>query len=108
MTGNLAPSQVDLLFQALGDPTRRALIGQLVKGPRSVSDLARFLDVTKTAVGQHLTLLERCRLAQSRKVGRVRVCSFEPAGLAVLQDWVAYHRQEWDARLDRLGRLLEE
>ncbi len=101
-------SQVDRLFHALGDPTRRALIAHLVKGPLSVSDLANALDITKTAVGQHLMLLEGCSLAKSRKVGRVRVCNFEPKGLALLQDWVAFHRNEWNARLDRLERLLDE
>lgn len=101
-------SEADAIFQALGDPTRRALLAELVRKPASVSELARKLDITKTAVGQHLAMLERCSLARSRKTGRVRTCEFDPEGLRVIADWIDFHRAEWAGRLDRLGSILAD
>ncbi len=98
----------DRLFHALGDPTRRAILDRLAEGPASVSQLAAMLGVTLTAVGQHLELLEACRLAQTEKVGRVRTCRIEAAGFDALERWVRDHRTVWEKRLDRLGDLLIE
>lgn len=98
----------DRLFHALGDPTRRAILDRLAEGPASVSQLAAMLGVTLTAVGQHLELLEACRLAQTEKVGRVRTCRIEAAGFDALERWVREHRTVWEKRLDRLGDLLIE
>ncbi|WP_354309386.1 ArsR/SmtB family transcription factor [Sphingomonas trueperi] len=99
-------SKVDLLFHALGDSNRRRMVDRLADGPASVSELAAVLAVSKTAIGQHLAVLEEAQLARSTKVGRVRTCQFDPAGLAPLQDWIDYHRQEWNGRLDRLDDLV--
>ena len=84
------------------------MVGLMAERPASVSELSAALAISKTAVGQHLAVLEGARLANSTKTGRVRTCHFDPAGLAALQDWIDYHRQEWDERLDRLGALLSE
>ena len=97
---------VDQLFHALGDGTRRAMLDLLVEGPRSVSQLAQVLGVTLTAVGQHLQILEQCRLVKTEKLGRVRTCSLEPGGFDALEQWVRDHRTAWEMRLDRLGDLL--
>lgn len=105
---SLGAPLVDALFHALGDPSRRRMVGLLTKKPASVSELSAALAISKTAVGQHLEVLEEARLARSAKVGRVRTCQFDPTGLAGLQDWIDYHRQEWNERLDRLGDLLSE
>src|SRR5262249_30234132 len=67
----------DRLFNALGDPTRRAIVDKLVRGPSTVSRLAAPLEITITAVRQHLDVLEACGLVRTEKVGRVRTCSFE-------------------------------
>jgi DNA-binding transcriptional ArsR family regulator len=98
----------DALFHALGDPNRRRMVGLLAERPASVSELAALLAISKTAIGQHLSVLEKARLASSAKVGRVRTCQFDPAGLAALQHWIDYHRNEWNDRLDRLGDLLTD
>ncbi|MGC4049814.1 MAG: metalloregulator ArsR/SmtB family transcription factor [Paludibaculum sp.] len=99
---------IDRIFHALGDPTRRALVERLSEGPMSVSSLATPLDVTLTAVMQHLQVLEESGLVRTEKVGRVRTCRVEPAGFAVLQKWLADRRSMWERRLDLLGELLAE
>ena len=69
---------IDRVFHALGDPTRRAILDLLSQRPQSVSALARPLGVTVTAIGQHLQLLERTGFVRTRKEGRVRVCTVDP------------------------------
>ena len=99
---------VDGVFSALGDPTRRAIVERLSERPMSVSQLAEPMHVTLTAVMQHLQVLEACGLVRTEKVGRVRTCSVEPTGLAVLEAWVGARRSMWAKRLDKLGDLLAE
>jgi DNA-binding transcriptional ArsR family regulator len=99
---------VDRVFHALGDPTRRAIVERLSEGPVSVSALAGPLQITLTAVAQHLQVLEECDLARTEKTGRVRTCRLEAAGFAVLEQWVKDRRSLWEKRLDRLGELLAE
>jgi DNA-binding transcriptional ArsR family regulator len=98
---------VDRLFHALGDPTRRAILDRLTQRPHSVSELAAPLGITLTAVAQHLQILEECGLAHTEKLGRVRTCRIGTAGLDALDRWVREHRTEWERRMDRLGGLLE-
>ena len=99
---------IDRLFHALGDPTRRTMLDRLTQGPLSVSALAEPLGITLTAVAQHLRILEECGLAATEKLGRVRTCRIEPAGFDALEQWIRDHRTVWERRLDRLGTLLEE
>jgi DNA-binding transcriptional ArsR family regulator len=100
--------QIDRLFHALGDPTRRAILDWLTGGPMSVSRLAAPLGVTLTAVAQHLQILEEVGLVQTEKLGRVRTCRIEPAGFSLLEQWIRDHRTAWERRLDRLGQFLAE
>jgi DNA-binding transcriptional ArsR family regulator len=99
---------IDRVFHALGDPTRRAILDRLSRGPLSVSRLAEPLDITLTAVAQHLQVLEESGLVHTEKVGRVRTCRIEPTGFSVLEKWIGDHRSLWERRLDRLGDLLAE
>ena len=99
---------VDAVFHALGDPTRRAMLETLSKGPVSVSRLAEPLDITLAAVVQHLQILEESGLVRTEKVGRVRTCSMEPGGLTIVEKWIHDRRSIWERRLDRLGELLAE
>ena len=96
------------LFDALGDPTRRAIVSRVARGPVSVSALAQPLGITVTAVGQHLRVLERAGILASMKQGRVRSCALRPEGLRAIEDWAKACRTEWEARLDRLGTVLDE
>jgi DNA-binding transcriptional ArsR family regulator len=99
---------VDLVFHALGDPTRRALLETLSKGPASVSRLAEPMNITLAAVVQHLQILEESGLVRTEKTGRVRTCRMEPGGLTVVEHWILERRSIWERRLDRLGDLLAE
>ena len=99
---------IDRVFHALGDPTRRALMEKLGDGPVSVSRLADPLDITLAAVVQHLQILEESGLVRTEKVGRVRTCRIDPDGLAAAAQWISDRRPTWDRRLDRLGDLLAE
>ena len=102
------PAPIERVFQALGDPTRRAIVERLSTGPRSVSTLAKPLGITLTAVAQHVRVLQRAGLAKSSKSGRTRTCELDSAGLDMLEAWIHYHRSLWEQRLDRLGSMLAE
>ena len=99
---------IDRIFQALGDPTRRALLEKLSDGPISVSRLAEPLAISLAAVVQHLQVLEECGLVRTEKNGRVRTCRIEPTGLDAATQWIAARRSRWEQRLDALGDLLAE
>ena len=88
------------VFHALGDPTRRAIVEQLSKGPISVSRLAFPLEITLAAVVQHLQILEKSGLVRTEKVGRVRTCRMDPLGLSVAEQWMRDLRSAWEMRLD--------
>ena len=105
MLNQLTP--LDLAFQALADPTRRAMIERLSRGPVSVSELARPLLMSLPAVMQHLAVLENSGLVRSEKIGRVRTCQINPAALSEAEQWINQRRTEWEGRLDRLGQYLE-
>jgi DNA-binding transcriptional ArsR family regulator len=99
---------VDRVFHALGDPTRRTIVEKLSEGPLSVSRLAVPLGITLTAVAQHLQVLEESGLVHTEKTGRVRTCRLETAGFLVLEKWIRDRRSLWERRLDRLGDLLAD
>lgn len=99
---------LDLAFQALGDPTRRALVERLARGPATVSELARPLPISLPAVMGHLKVLEEAGLVASEKAGRVRTCRIVPERLSLAERWIGERRALWERHLDRLGRLLDE
>lgn len=96
---------LDTVFHALADSTRRSMVERLTRGPASVSELAEPLDMTMSAVIQHLAVLEQSGLVTSRKVGRVRTCQVGPA-LQLAEQWISERRASWERRLDRLGDFL--
>ncbi len=101
-------AQIDRVFHALGDPTRRGILEKLSQGPLSVSRLADPLSLTLAAVVQHLQVLEESGLVHTEKIGRVRTCRLEPRGFSVARQWIDDRRSLWESRLDRLGDLLAE
>jgi DNA-binding transcriptional ArsR family regulator len=101
-------TNIDRVFHALGDPTRRTIVEKLSEGPTSASQLAQPLNITLAAVVQHLQILEESGLVRTEKVGRVRTCRIEPAGLSVAEQWIGDRRSIWEQRFDRLSDLLAE
>lgn len=97
---------LDLMFQALADPTRRLMVERLSRGPASVSELAKPFDMSLPAVVQHLQVLEQSGLVRSEKIGRVRTCTIDTAALSRAEQWINDRRLAWERRLDRLGDFL--
>lgn len=93
---------LDLLFHALSDPTRRAILTRLAKGPAPVSALAAPTGLRLPTVMRHLSVLETAGLVTTAKDGRVRSCAIVPAALDPLSRWLENQRALWEARLDRL------
>jgi DNA-binding transcriptional ArsR family regulator len=106
---NQSPAlDLDLMFSALADGSRRSIVERLSQGPASVKELAAPLPMSLPAVLQHLRLLETSGLIRSEKVGRVRTCRLEPVALQAAEQWIAERRALWVRRLDRLGTYLTE
>lgn len=102
-----ADALLDRTFHALADPSRRSIVARLTQGPASVSELAAPLAMSLPSVMQHVDVLQRSGLVRSEKVGRVRTCRLEPAPMRTVERWIAQHRAVWEARLDRLGDVLQ-
>jgi len=94
--------QLDHVFHALSDPTRRAIVHRLSRGPASVSELAKPFAMAMPSLLQHLRVLEASRLIRSSKAGRVRTCEMQPSALSIAEGWLAAQRGLWEARLDRM------
>ncbi|MGD9799721.1 MAG: ArsR/SmtB family transcription factor [Parvularculaceae bacterium] len=101
-------ADLDRKFHALADPTRRALLERLGEGPAAVSDLAAPMDMTLTAVMQHLGVLEDSGLVRTRKTGRRRMCEIDAFGVTVVEEWIAHRKAQWERRFDRLGAVVSE
>ena len=99
-------ADLDRVFRALADPTRRVMVERLVRGPASVSELAEPLDMSLPAVVQHLAVLEDSGLIATEKVGRVRTCRIEASVLRGAEQWIHERRSAWERRLDRLDAFL--
>ncbi|WP_370159602.1 ArsR/SmtB family transcription factor [Limimaricola soesokkakensis] len=94
-------ARLDLHFAALGDPTRRAILSRLARGPASVSELAAPHDMALPSFMGHLKKLEDAGLITTAKEGRVRHCQLAPDAFAPVQDWLGEQRALWNGRLDR-------
>jgi DNA-binding transcriptional ArsR family regulator len=101
-------ADLDRVFQALADPGRRLMLERLSAGPASVSELGRPLAMSLAAVVQHVQVLEASGLVRSRKTGRTRTCSLNPAALRSAEQWISERRLLVERRLDRLGDYLAE
>lgn len=98
--------QLDRVFQAMADPTRRAVLERLCRGPAPMSELARPFKMALPSFSQHLDVLERCGLVRSRKLGRVRTYKLAPQPLKIAVHWIETQRQNWERRLDQLDTYL--
>lgn len=100
-------SPLDAAFHALADPTRRAVVSRLTKGPAPVKELAQPFAMGLPSFMKHLRILEEDGLITSEKVGRVRTCRVNTERLAVAETWLSEQRKLWQARTDRLADYVE-
>jgi DNA-binding transcriptional ArsR family regulator len=104
----LHTSQLDTVFHALGDPTRRRMLRALAGGQRSVSELAEPFEMSLAAASKHIKALENAGLVRREIRGRTHLCRLEPAPLASAHEWLTFYERFWTDRLDELERLLRE
>ncbi|HQZ13369.1 MAG TPA: metalloregulator ArsR/SmtB family transcription factor [Devosia sp.] len=107
MLNQIPDADLDQMFQALADPTRRRMIERLSQGPASVSELAKPFEMSLPAVVQHLQVLEGSGLVTTKKVGRVRTCTLDAGALTRVETWINDRRKGWEKKLDKLGQLLD-
>lgn len=98
--------RLDIIFQALADPTRRAVLRRLGRGPASISDLAKPFDMALPSFMKHIHLLEGSGLIRTRKQGRVRTCAIEKKQFAAIEAWLSEQRALWEGRTDRLEQFV--
>lgn len=100
-------TQLTDVFYALADPTRRAIVGRLGRGPESVSALAAPFEMALPSFMKHLSVLERSGVIRSNKAGRVRTCELVPKALTQAERWIAEQREVWESRADRMTAFVE-
>jgi DNA-binding transcriptional ArsR family regulator len=98
----------DKIFQALADPSRRAIFESLTRGEAAVKDLTARFEISQPAISQHLAILKDAGLVTARRDGRLVYYRVAPAGMTPLIDWIAYHRAFWTESVERLEQLLEK
>ena len=103
----ISDSQLDTLFHALSDRTRRAILMNVRNGDRSVNEVAAQFEISLPAVSKHLDKLERAGLITRRKEGRRRLCHAEPSMLENATAWLDYYQSFWNERLDDLRKFVE-
>jgi len=101
-------SALDTVFDSLADPTRRAVVRRLGRGPASVSELASDFPMALPSFLRHIRALEGSGLIRTRKSGRVRTCTLEHDRLAVIEGWLAEQRAIWESRTDRLETFIHD
>src|SRR6186997_1786850 len=104
----MSTDRLSVTFQALADPTRRAILARLALGQTSVSELAKPFDISGPAISKHLKVLERAGLITRGRAAQWRPCRIEPEALRGANDWLERYRRLWEERLDRLEDYLRE
>jgi DNA-binding transcriptional ArsR family regulator len=105
---NNSEFQLNSVFHALSDSTRRAILARLANGEVQVTELAEPFDMSLPAISKHLGVLEKAGLLHRHKDGRIRRCELVAGPLENAADWVNVYRQFWETRLDSLARYLEK
>ena len=104
----LRTPQLDAVFHALGDATRRQMLRNLASGERSVGQLAEPFAISLQAASKHIKALENAGLVRREVRGRTHLCHLEPGPLASAHEWLSFYERFWSNRLDVLERLLRE
>lgn len=102
----LQPAQLDAVFHALADPTRRAMLRRLTDRPLCVGELAAPHAMSLAAASKHIKALERAGLVRRQVRGRIHLCQLETRPLEGADDWLAFYRRFWTEQFDRLDALL--
>lgn len=103
-----SPDKLDLIFKALSDQTRRALLKRLSDKPASISELALPLAMSLPAASKHIKVLERANLVSCQKLGRVHYCKIKPKALSDIDRWLGFYRSFWEDKLDHLEAFVSE
>lgn len=98
--------RLDLVFRALGDPTRRAMLQRLAKGEQTVGELAEPHRMSLAAASKHIQALERAGLVKRTIRGRIHYCRIDPRPLERADEWLRAYERLWDTRIERLTELL--
>lgn len=98
--------ELDAVFGALADPTRRAMLGQLADGPRTVGELAAPFEISLAGASKHIQVLERAGLIQRQVHGRVHTCTLQAAPLHAGAEWIRHYERFWNQKLDALEAVL--
>jgi DNA-binding transcriptional ArsR family regulator len=96
------------VFQAIADPTRRAILSLLARQKLTLNQIASHFSISRPAVSKHIKILVECELVVVRQQGRERYCEVKPETLNEVSDWVEQYRQIWEQRFDRLDEYLQE
>src|SRR5690606_32492263 len=96
------------VFQAIADPTRRAIIGMIAKEPVNVNTIAEQFDVSRQAISLHLKILAECGLLTMKQQGRERICEAKLEKLNEVNEWITRYKQFWETKLDVLGKFLND
>ncbi len=100
--------QLDQVFFALSDGTRRGILARLAQGTTTIGELAAPFEISKPAISKHMKILENAGLIERKITGRQHRCSLTTAGLKTAEDWLNFHREFWESRFDALSDLLQK
>ena len=99
--------EIEALFFALGEKQRRHIFFTLMEGEKTVKQLAEPMGITLTGLGQHIKILEEAKLVRTQKIGRERICTINPEGLATMEQFAKLHRNLWSSRFSALRKIVE-
>lgn len=105
---NIQSSELDLLFYALSDPTRRQILKMLHEGTQTITALSDPFKMSLAAISKHVKILERANLINRKKLGRIHECTINPAALKSAEECIQFYTQFWNERLDSFTKNLEE
>jgi DNA-binding transcriptional ArsR family regulator len=100
--------QLSATFQALADPTRRAMMARLTEGEASVQELAKPFQMSQPAISKHVKVLEKCGLVVRRNLAQQRLCKLQTQPIKNAVEWLEHHRKLWENRLDQLEDYLQQ
>lgn len=113
MTQNLlerkpVDENIEIIFEAMGDKSRRQIVYEIIQKSRTIKELATPLGMTITGASQHIKILENANIIITQKIGRERICEFNPKGFEMIESFAKFYGELWKSRFDSLKRLLEK